>query len=277
MYFPEFIESAIESKNTSVGDNNAFGDKTIELTEDLLSDRYKQVIHAISDKFGYIPTINEAETLLSKLLTETMEIERPLRSQLESLCDYTVNSTLATPEETVIVDCVLTDEIKPDVSLRIKPNFDDNNTDIVDFDENGEILKRRLINSMVQGISYLLMTATYDSDKLKEWNEKLPELYGKILALNDFLLFTKEENITDKNPMLGSHVETIIGKADEQTVIDSQGLIYPFLLQETYRGFFELFAVNGLPDEMSKAKHIINMADIIIAEAWDLRIGVPLW
>jgi hypothetical protein len=95
--------------------------------------------------------------------------------------------------------------------------------------------------------------------------------------LNDFLLFSEEEEITERNPMLGAYVETEIGEDGEKTVINSQGLTYPLLLQETYRGFFELFATHGLPNEMEDAVFITKRADFTVAEAWDLRIGVALW
>lgn len=280
MRFPEFIATAITSKNTSVGNNKAFGDKTVSLPTELLIDRYEQVISSVKDIFGYIPSQESALSLLSRLIKDTMEIEKPLRSQLENLCETVVNSTLNVPKETVMLECNLVDEIKPDVSLRIMPETDEDvkhSFNDVNLDVNDEIMKRRFVDAMVQGISYLLMMATYDVENLKDWNPELPELYSQIIALNDFLLFTKEESVSDENPMLGAHVETLIGKQDEQTIITSQGLVYPLLLQETYRGFFEMFAANGLPDDIADAKYVISKADIVVAEAWDLRIGVPIW
>lgn len=121
------------------------------------------------------------------------------------------------------------------------------------------------------------MTATYDSEQLKEWAAELPSLYKEIIALNDFLLFSEEEEISDENPMLGAYVETNISKPDEKTVIDSIGLVYPLLLQETYRGFFEAFGTHGLPSNIEDAMYVMRRADVTYAEAWDLRLGVPIW
>ena len=280
MLFPEFIANAIMSKNTSVGDNGAFGDKSVSLPTELLVDRYDQVINSVKEIFGYLPTVDNALETLSKLIKETAEIEKPLRPQLEKLCESTVNITLSVPKETVLLDCSLVDKINPTNTLRILPETSESEEYTfkdADLEPNAEIMKRRFVNAMVQGISYLLMMKTYDNEKIQEWNSELPELYGKIIALNDYLLFAKEEKISDDNPMLGAHVETSIGRSDEQTIIESQGLVYPLLLQETYRGFFEMFASNGLPDNIADARYVISKADIIIAEAWDLRIGVPIW
>ena len=281
MYLPPFISKAITDRNTSAGENQAFGGLCVQLTQKLLEDRYKQVIDSITDKFGYVPTIDEAHTLLSKLTVMAMELERPLRNQLETLCESTVNTTLGVPQETILLSCELSDEIRPDRELRIMPEFIEEEPEYtysdVHMSGNEDILRRRLTNILVQGVSYLLMTDTYDNENLNDWSEELPGLYAKIIALNDYLLFSKEESITDKNPMLGAYVETSIGDTDEKTVIDAQGLIYPFLLQETYRGFFEMFATHGLPDNKKDAMYIIRRADFTMAEAWDLRLGVPMW
>ena len=39
---------------------------------------------------------------------------------------------------------------------------------------------------------------------------------------------------------------------------------------------FELFSSHGLPDDNDKAMYIIRKSDFILAEPWDLRIGIGL-
>jgi hypothetical protein len=77
--------------------------------------------------------------------------------------------------------------------------------------------------------------------------------------------------------MQGSYVETHLGMDDEKTTISVQGIIFPLLLQETIKGLFELFSAHGLPTDKEKAKYIIKKADFVLAEPWDLRLGVGLW
>ena len=105
----------------------------------------------------------------------------------------------------------------------------------------------------------------------------MPNLYDKIRLLNDYLLFNAEEKISDKNPMQGACVEVELGREGEKTYINAQGLIFPYLLTETIRGFFELFASHGLPLDNKKATFIIKQSDFLLAEPWDLRFGVKLW
>lgn len=281
MKLPKFIYNSVISHNTSLGDNGAFPKREdVPFDYYVLTNRMDEVVKVIEKELGYVPTVAEAESLLSKMITRIMGMEKPIRPQLEKLCEAITTETLAIPQETVILDCELTDKIEPDRELRIMPEME-SDYEFKDVNEmskaNTEILKRRMVNALVQGASYMMMMATFDSDDIEKWSDGLNELYIKAIALNDFLLFNKKEKISDENPMLGSYVETELGKPDEKAVIASQGLIYPFLLQETYRGLFELFGSHGLPDDANKARYIIKKADFTMAEAWDLRMGVALW
>ena len=284
MQLAKFIYTAAKEHNTSLGKNNALPKREdVSYEYVALKRRFGQIIEQVKDIFGYVPSVNEAEHMLGKLIVKTQKLEEPLRNQLEKLCEAVVTNVLSVPQETILLECNLVDEIEPEQEIRILPEFEEEETayDFSDVDEvamaNEAILKRRMVNSLVQGVSYLLMMDNFDNSKLSEWSDELPKLYMQIIALNDYLLYTKQEKITDKTPMLGAYVETHLGKGDEKTVITSQGLVYPLMLQETFRGFFELFGSHGLPDDTDAAMYVIRHADFVVAEAWDLRIGVPLW
>lgn len=277
MDLAQFISKAVSEHNTSIGDNKALPNYDAFL-RDLLGNRMAEIVNNLQDQIGDIPSTEEAENLLNKLVNKAREIEKPLRPQLEKLCESTVNAVLGIPQETIILDCQLVDRIEPYTQLRILPeeidySFDKN----VSMPNNDDLLKRRIVNTMVQGIAYWLMYDSIETDVLEKWSDELLPLYDKIIALNDYLIYTKEEHITDDNPMLGAIVETHLGKDDEKTVIQSQGLIFPLLLQETYRGFFELYASHGLPEDAQQANYIIHKADFLMAEAWDLRLGTAIW
>ena len=191
MLFPDFIENAVRHKNTSLGSNKAFKDKAVSIPSKLLNDRYSDIISSVKKNIGYIPSVEDALSLLSKRIKEAMELERPLRDQLEKLCQLKVNSNLGVPGDVIILDCKLVDEVKPDMKIRVTPEETKYQLDEIGGAIGDEILKRRLVNSMVQGISYLLMSATYEDDKINEWNSSLLKLYRDIICLNDYLLFVK--------------------------------------------------------------------------------------
>jgi hypothetical protein len=91
------------------------------------------------------------------------------------------------------------------------------------------------------------------------------------------MLFVKEEKISDKDPKQAAYVEVEVGDDVKRTEITAQGINFILLLRETIKGFAELFASSSLPKETSKANYIIERADFLKAEPWDMRFGATLW
>lgn len=285
MKLPQFIYDRIVSHNTSLGANEALPpEEDISFELKLAQNRFKDVVDEVK---GIIDLnaldVKEIGNLLGKLIKECREIEKPIRGNLEKVCENVVAKLFVIPDETVNLSCKLVDKITPKHAFRITPESSDNRDfrfkNIAEFGQaSKEIFKRRMINALIQGGAYdLTLQGDLFVDEISQIDERLPKLYEKIIKLNDLLLFLKEENITDEKPMQGSYVEVDLGTARKRTEISAQGIIFPFLLTETIRGFFELFASHGLPEDTSKAKYILSQADILVAEAWDLRLGVGLW
>lgn len=282
---PKHIFSKVKKHETSLGSNDAFPpEEDYAFDYKILKKRFNEIVDNVKNVDG-LESLNETVVMnkLGELMKQCREEERPIRPQLEELCINSVMNALNVPDGFIVLECNLVDKISPKKNQRITPEDSDNRkfdfADLGEFSSFGkEIMKRRFINSMIQGASYSL-SRNYESflPKLYEMNKKLPKLYDDIIALNDFLLFIKEENITDSNTMQGANVEVYLGHNDEMTEIYAQGLIFPYLLVETFRGFFELFASNGLPDDLKKAEYIISQSDFLKAEPWDLRLGVGIW
>lgn len=283
-----FIYKAISTKRTSLGDNKAFppyGDFGFEY--DVVKKKYGE----IDDKINKLIEYGEIESkdtdyllsILSKKFEECKKLEEPIRPQLQKLCENIINKAFSVPSETIIFKSKLVGKIKPKKGMRILPEGDDekNTYDFEDVDEvilaNDVILKRRFINSLIQGISYWLSTDIDEwFDEVNKLNKKLLNLWLQIKYISDYLLFVKEEKISEKNPMQMSYVEVTIGKKGRKTIIDAQGLIFPYLLRDSFRGFLELFSSHGLPNDNKKAMYIIRRADFIVAEPWDLRLGMGI-
>lgn len=284
-----FIYKAISTKRTSLGDNPAFppyGEFGFEY--DVVKRKYEE-LDEIINKYVETGELTSKEpeyllSVLSKKFEECKKKEEPIRPQLQKLCENIVNASLSVPSETIILKCRLVGKIKPKNNMRILPedtNEDTNGYDFEDVDEvemaNKVILKRRFINALIQGISYNL------SNEIDDWRNEVDkldnELWGlwrNIAHISNYLLFVKEEKISEKNPMQTSYVEVNIGKRGKKTTIDAQGLIFPHLLKETFRGFLELFSSHGLPEDNKKAMYIIKRSDFIVAEPWDLRLGMGI-
>lgn len=285
MKLTDFIYNIVNSHNTSLGNNAAFPSREdVAYDYHVIKCRFEEVIENIKSEFGYLPSTDDALSLLSEYVTLAQKKEEPLRDQLETLVTNIVNEALATPRETVILRTSLVNKIEPLNDIRVMPEDDNDGNKKYSFEDveeidlsNKAIMKRRFINSLVQGVSYSLMLQYLDDDRIYEWDDELVDIYYKIIYLNDYLLFTKKEKISEKNPQLGAYVDVDLGEGEFKTEIDAQGVIFPFLLQETFRGFFELFGSYGLPDDKTKANYIIHRADFLLAEAWDLRLGAKMW
>ena len=281
---PQFLFKLVKTHTTSLGDNEAFpSSDDYPFDYVLLKKRYNEVCDAIDD-IGLV-SLNEDDLVseLSSLVTECKRLEEPVRDALEKICENALNRLFAIPEESINMSFKLVDKIKFKSAIRMKPESNDDVKytfkDIADIDlSNKAVGKRRFINALIQGAAYLYsgIEGLYidDIDKI---NPKLPRLYRKIRIINDYLLFTKKEEMSDDKPMQGSYVETHLGIADTKTTIKVQGLVFPLLFQESIKGLFELFSAHGLPKDRDKAQYIVKKADFVLAEPWDLRLGVGLW
>lgn len=281
---PQFLFKLVKTHTTSLGDNEAFpSSDDYPFDYVLLKKRYNEVCDAIDD-IGLV-SLNEDDLVseLSSLVTECKRLEEPVRDALEKICENALNRLFAIPEESINMSFKLVDKIKFKSAIRMRPESNDDVKytfkDIADIDlSNKAVGKRRFINALIQGAAYLYsgIEGLYidDIDKI---NPKLPRLYRKIRIINDYLLFTKKEEMSDDKPMQGSYVETHLGIADAKTTIKVQGLVFPLLFQESIKGLFELFSAHGLPQDRNKAQYIVKKADFVLAEPWDLRLGVGLW
>ena len=281
---PQFLFKMVKTHTTSLGDNEVFpnGDE-YPFDYIILKERFNEVCDAIED-LGIVE-LDEDNLMseLSSLLKECKELEEPVRDTLEKICENAVNRLFAIPSEILNIKCKLVDRIKFKNAIRLRPEADGDIkytfADVHDIEFSKKaIAKRRVINSLIQGGSYLYANVIgLYIDEINRLNPKLLQLYRTITIINDYLLFTKEEEMTDDKPMQGSYVETHLGMNGEKTTINVQGIIFPLLLQETIKGLFELFSAHGLPTDREKAKYIVRKADFVLAEPWDLRLGVGLW
>lgn len=281
---PQFLFKLVKVHATSLGDNDAFPTSDgYPFDYVLLKERYNQVCDEI-EEMG-LESLDEDYLMseLSSLVTDCKKLETPIRDTLERLCENAVNRLFAIPDESVNINLELVDKIKFKNSIRMKPESNDDSKytfkDIAEIDlSNKAVEKRRFINALIQGASY-----TYSGieglyiDDIDKINPNLPRMYRAIRTINDYLLFTKKEELTDEKPMQGSYVETNIGASGQKATINVQGIIFPLLLQETIRGLFELFSAHGLPNDLNKAQYVVRKADFVLAEPWDLRLGVGLW
>lgn len=272
---------------TSLGNNEAFpSEKKYPFDYQIIKDRYIDIVNEFNNLNIENTDIKYLASLLSELTTECSRIEKPNRDIFNKLCEKMVKEILYMPDDTIMFRCLLTDKVEPKKQPRIMPEEDGVGKNVYTFNDvdeidltNKEILKRRFINSLVQGASYTLFRQAFDEyqDEIFKIDNSLPKLYHKIIVLNDYLLFQREVRIDEKNPQHTAYVDVTLKSNGNKTMIESQATIFPYLVMESFRGCCELFASQGLPRNKQKMQYIINKADYMTAEQWDLRFGVNLW
>lgn len=280
------ILSDLKNKETSLGDNPAIPEKydssfleKIIATEWLNAKKRLKNIGRIND----VPD-TELEGALSHLILECQELERPYRNELEIICSNLIASLFRIPKDTVEMSLFLVDQVNlNDDSIIVDPIDGDDSLQFDNYEDalsiKDEVYKRRFLDMLSTGAGLTFSDRLGDyAEDIYEISPKLIDLYEKILALNNYLLLSKENlDINDKETrQIGTNIVRL-GSKDEIVRIEAQGKIFPVLYAETISGFMELFASHGLPDDINKARLIIGKSDFIKAEPWDMRIGPAIW
>ena len=244
----------------------------------------------IKDQLTEIGSIDEVsdttlEGALASLLRKCRELEEPYRNELEKICINYAIDLFSVPEDAVTIDVELVDDVDVGGEAILLDPIDGDGDDAFDdvdsaLSVRSEVYKRRFLDALCVGAGMYVSENISDSvmEDIEKICPELPDLYYKIMVLNRYLLFMKDNlEMDDENTLQLGTVEVYLGGNDEKVTIHSQGQIFPILLCETIRGFFELFASHGLPEDIQMAKIVLGKADYLKAEPWDMKIGPHLW
>lgn len=283
---PDDIMSSVIRNKTSLGNNPALPDVFDEGFLERIVNKGFSVSKEELLKIGSIDDIEETDerSALNHLIKICQDRERKIRPQLEKICFNCVVNTFNVPETELEMSFSLVDEVDTGRNSIILDPIDGDDelefADIIDAQSiRAEVYKRRLLDSLIMGAS-MRFSANIKSyiSSIYELDPKLPDLYRKIIALNSYLLYTKEDiGMTEDDKKQIGTVEVTLGNDTKKSRIESQGVIFPVLLSESLRGMMELFIAHGLPNDIQKAKTIIGKSDYLKTEPWDMRIGPELW
>lgn len=284
---PDDVLDAVMGNKTSLGNNPAIPDIfDVPFLMKITNERFSEVKEALKE-IGRLDDIEatDAKSALNELIHKCMELEKPYRAELEKICVNTVLDLFVVPEDSVDLHIDLTDEVNLNGKSIILDPIDGDGDDFEfnDIDDamsiKKEIMKRRILDALCMGASIMISSNVelYENE-INEINPELCDLYKKIISLNNYLLYTSNDiGMTDKNKMQIGTIQLSLGQQDEKPRIYSQGILFPVLLSETIRGFFELFISHGLPKDKNMAVMVLNKSDYLKAEPWDMRLGPSLW
>jgi len=112
-------------------------------------------------------------------------------------------------------------------------------------------------------------------DELTNLDPKLPNKYSKMMSAADYMYYVMpkmEEGVS------GGVVRVEFPTAQNpKAVIHAQAMVFPVLIHEIVKGVMELLSAHGLPKDKKLADYVINKADFLAAEPWDMRMGPAVW
>jgi len=309
------IERRITNRQNPLGDNPAFPEGTPQsnFEEIMASEQFKNSIEKIKtyagrknvrvvDGRGVIQPMALVQLQMS-LVRDMISKERNHKPQLEKLAirllkqDFNIPGELQTKVEdgrTIYYDGTL----QYDVSLTLPVNLSDAQTEmemqmqqepeevIENIEElDLEVAKRRFLNAMMAGAAfkgqYMFHMA---EDEINAIDEDLITEYGLLMAITEWAYF-----------MIPPEAAAAAASSDEQSAgservdfttepptLICRAKSFPILCHEIVKSYLEFMSAWGLPqsDEENaeaKANYILNKADFLEAENWDLMLGPNFW
>ncbi len=279
----KYVIKGVEQNKHSLSNNPCFPPSDEKkFDEFIINSRFDALLDKLS-KFSDIEetTPNYLLNKLKEISKKIKDLEKGNEVKLINICNKVIIDLFGEYSGNVELNIKIVPKItKSKINTPLSPK----KTDGFEYDSINKmneieeyIYKRRFLNSLVQGCSnfYSQKISLFMSD-IYEVNPSLPELYEKGMIINDLLYFIEKcevtNDITKKSGIVSVELST-----SGVSKIEVEGVNFPSILNETIKGFMELFTTYGLPDEKEIAKFVISKSDFLYAEPWDIRFGYGLW
>lgn len=274
------LEQDLINRTHSLGAHPIFPDGDQAFDEKLLLDRFSEVVKRYKKAYD-VDNVDQMQLMMDTVpvLQETMQLESSHKKELEKLAIEMIREEYNMGEDVVEIKAELVPQItiqgtkKNPKPVSLDMEFE-NVEDIGNM--NGEVQKRRFLNAMIQGAAKKCnhMFHMVD-DKLTNLDPKLANRYSKVMSAADYMYYVVP-NMDDG--VQGGMVHVQFPTAENpKTVITAQAIIFPVLIHELVKGVMEILAANGLPKDRNIGEYVINKADYLQAEPWDMRLGCGLF
>lgn len=262
--FPESDESSFEEK--------------------IMGERFNEVAKRYKRAYD-VDTIDEKNVIrtMMPLVRETMGLEAKHKKALEKLAEKMIREEYDMDKDVVEIHAELTSEInmvgtkKNPKPMAVEMQFK-NHDEVVNANE--EVYKRRFLNAMTQGAAKKCnhMFHMVD-DEITDMDPRLANKYSKMMASADYMYYIIPAM---ENNEIGSVNGGVVRvqfptKDNPKAVIYAQAMVFPVLIHELVKGVMELLSAHGLPKNKKIGEYVINKADFLAAEPWDMRLGPGLW
>jgi hypothetical protein len=309
------IERSLTNRQNPLGANPAYpqGTPQSNFEEIMASEQFKSSIEKIKTYAGRknIRVVNGRGVidmgalvrLQMALVNDMVSKERNHKPQLEKLAirllkqDFNIPGELQTKVEdgkTIYYDGTLQYDVSltlpvdlSDVQKEAEMEMEQEPEEVIENIEelDLEVAKRRFLNAMMAGAAfkgqYMFHMA---EDEINAIDEDLITEYGLLMAITEWAYFmippAAAAAAASSDEQAGGS-ERVDFTTDPPTLI-CRARSFPILCHEIVKSYMEYMSAWGLPqsDEEgaeAKAKYILNKADFLEAENWDLMLGPGFW
>lgn len=275
------LEKELAERKHSLGKHPAIpeGDEN-NFEQKIMGKRFSEVVNRYKRAFD-VDEINN-EQLLSQMMPmvhETMALETKHKKALEELAERMIREEYDMAEDVVEIKAKLSPTVvlegtKKHPTPKANDYQFESHEDMVNAKE--EVYKRRFLNAMIQGAAKKTNHMFHMVDEeLTNMDPRLLNRYSKVMSAADYMYYVipKMDNGTN-----GGVVKVTFPTAENpKAVIEAEAMVFPVLIHELVKGVMELLSAHGLPKDKKLGDYVVDKADFLAAEPWDMRIGPALW
>jgi len=275
------LEQELAERKHSLGKHPAIpeGDEN-NFEQKIMGKRFSEVVNRYKRAFD-VEDIENSQLMMQMMpmVHETMALEAKHKKDLENLAEKMIREEYDMSEDVVEIKAKLSPNIMLEGTKKHPtPKSNDyqfeSHEDIVNA--KGEVYKRRFLNAMIQGAAKKTNHIFHMvDDELTNMDPRLLNRYSKVMSAADYMYYIipKMENGTN-----GGVVKVTFPTAENpKAIIEAEAMIFPVLIHELVKGVMELLSGHGLPKDKKLGDYVIDKADFLAAEPWDMRIGPALW
>jgi hypothetical protein len=283
------IEKELRDDSHHLGGNKSLPRTGTEqhYSEKLASKRFKDLVTKVKRYWGVEVVDPRMAMEVMQLLRQAMMIEKDHTDQLEQLAIDIVREEFDIPDDQVDIEAKLVQGQISGEGMQQKPKENPEMPEIEteeDHDRlNSEVQKRRMLNAIMQGAAkkghYMFHMV---EEELESIDPRLIGIYGKLMSMTDLTYWMIPSMAggsgggdDDGGGMKGGR-EYLDLSGDKPKIV-AEAWIFPVLLNELIKGSMELLAAHGLPEDEREAQYVIDKADFLESEVWDMRLGPGIW
>lgn len=275
------LEQELADRKHSLGKHPIFpADDEATFEQRIMGKRFNDVAKRYKRAYD-VDNINNDDVIdgMMPSVSDAMGLEIEHKKELEKLAEKMVREEFDMDESVVEIRAELVPVInmkgseKNKTPMPVDMQFK-NHDEMINANE--EVYKRRFLNAMIQGAAKKNNHMFHSiDDELTEIDPRLPNKYAKLMSSADYMYYIlpKMENGTNSGIV---HVQFPTAE-NPKAIIYAQAMVFPVLVHELVKGVMELLSAHGLPKNKKIGNYVINKADFLEAEPWDIRLGPALW